>query len=189
MCNMCLVTQQYFPFSWSCNMDSLGVPVLEPVLIYFLLIKWSIQRLDHYFARLQRNTINVKAKSTTTTTTQIWHRFCWDWPKRLLKIISSRTSDIVSSESYCMLMAKFCGQWNQLWLVFEFVPSSRLCNWHHFLQTFLHIVQVTVSYFLMLIFMTYNVWLCLAVALGAGFGYFAFGWKLNKVIDIYEHCH
>lgn len=69
------------------------------------------------------------------------------------------------------------------------LPSSRLCNWHHFLQTFLHIVQVTVSYFLMLIFMTYNVWLCLAVALGAGFGYFAFGWKLNKVIDIYEHCH
>lgn len=69
------------------------------------------------------------------------------------------------------------------------LPRSRLCNWHHFLQTFLHIVQVTVSYFLMLIFMTYNVWLCLAVALGAGCGYFIFGWKLNKVVDIYEHCH
>lgn len=66
---------------------------------------------------------------------------------------------------------------------------SRICNWHHFVQTFLHIVQVTISYFLMLIFMTYNVWLCLAVALGAGFGYFVFGWKLNKVVDIYEHCH
>ena len=66
---------------------------------------------------------------------------------------------------------------------------SRICNWHHFVQTFLHVVQVTISYFLMLIFMTYNVWLCLAVALGAGFGYFVFGWKLNKVVDIYEHCH
>ncbi|XP_068694829.1 high affinity copper uptake protein 1-like [Montipora foliosa] len=69
------------------------------------------------------------------------------------------------------------------------IPRSKLCNWHHFLQTFLHIVQVTLSYFLMLIFMTYNVWLCLSVALGAGFGYFVFGWKVNKVIDIYEHCH
>lgn len=66
---------------------------------------------------------------------------------------------------------------------------SRICNWHHLVQTFLHVVQVTISYFLMLIFMTYNVWLCLAVALGAGFGYFVFGWKLNKVVDIYEHCH
>lgn len=68
-------------------------------------------------------------------------------------------------------------------------PRSRLCNWHHFLQTFLHMLQVTISYFLMLIFMTYNVWLCLAVVLGAGLGYFVFGWKINKVIDIYEHCH
>ena len=66
---------------------------------------------------------------------------------------------------------------------------SRIFNWHHFLQTFLHVVQVTVSYFLMLIFMTYNVWLCLAVVLGAGFGYFVFGWMINKVVDIYEHCH
>lgn len=69
------------------------------------------------------------------------------------------------------------------------LPRSRICNWHHILQTFLHVIQVTLSYFLMLIFMTYNVWLCLAVALGAGFGYFVFGWKLNKVVDIYEHCH
>lgn len=68
-------------------------------------------------------------------------------------------------------------------------PRSRLCNWHHFLQTFLHMLQVTISYFLMLIFMTYNVWLCLSVVLGAGLGYFVFGWKINKVIDIYEHCH
>lgn len=68
-------------------------------------------------------------------------------------------------------------------------PRSRIFNWHHFLQTGLHVVQVTVSYFLMLIFMTYNVWLCLAVVLGAGFGYFVFGWMINKVVDIYEHCH
>ncbi|XP_028512656.1 high affinity copper uptake protein 1 isoform X2 [Exaiptasia diaphana] len=69
------------------------------------------------------------------------------------------------------------------------IPKSKICNGHHIIQSLLHIVQVVISYFLMLIFMTYNVWLCLAVALGAGFGYFAFGWKMVKVVDIYEHCH
>lgn len=59
----------------------------------------------------------------------------------------------------------------------------------HALQTFLHLVQTIISYFLMLIFMTYNVWLCLAVALGAGVGYFFFGWKKSLVVDITEHCH
>ena len=59
----------------------------------------------------------------------------------------------------------------------------------HAIQTFLHIVQVVVSYFLMLIFMTYNGWLCIAVALGAGTGYFVFSWKRAVVVDINEHCH
>ena len=59
----------------------------------------------------------------------------------------------------------------------------------HLLQTLLHILQIVISYFLMLIFMTYNVWLCIAVALGAGCGYFAFGWKRALIVDINEHCH
>jgi len=59
----------------------------------------------------------------------------------------------------------------------------------HVWQTILHIVQMVVSYFLMLIFMTYNVWLCIAVALGAGVGYFCFGWKKSVVVDVTEHCH
>ncbi len=59
----------------------------------------------------------------------------------------------------------------------------------HIVQTLLHILQVIVSYCLMLVFMTYNVWLCLAVALGAGVGYFVFGWKRAVVVDINEHCH
>jgi len=59
----------------------------------------------------------------------------------------------------------------------------------HAWQTVLHVVQVIISYFLMLIFMTYNVWLCLAVTLGAGSGYFFFGWKKSLVVDITEHCH
>ena len=38
----------------------------------------------------------------------------------------------------------------------------------HILQSFLHIIQVAVSYSLMLVFMTFNVWLCLALCIGAG---------------------
>lgn len=59
----------------------------------------------------------------------------------------------------------------------------------HFYQTFLHMIQMVLSYFLMLIFMTYNVWLCIAVVLGAGVGYFLFGWKKSIVVDVTEHCH
>lgn len=65
----------------------------------------------------------------------------------------------------------------------------RLCNWHHILQTFLHLVQVLVSYLLMLVFMTYNIWLCLAVLLGAATGYFLFGWQRTVIADLNEHCH
>ncbi|XP_061184112.1 high affinity copper uptake protein 1-like isoform X2 [Saccostrea echinata] len=59
----------------------------------------------------------------------------------------------------------------------------------HMIQTLLHVVQVFISYCLMLVFMTYNVWLCLAVVLGAGAGYFFFGWKRAVVVDVNEHCH
>lgn len=59
----------------------------------------------------------------------------------------------------------------------------------HGVQTFLHVVQMIVSYFLMLIFMTYNGWLCIAVVLGAALGYFLFGWRKSVVVDITEHCH
>ena len=62
------------------------------------------------------------------------------------------------------------------------------------------------SYCLMLIFMTYNTWLCLSVSLGAAAGYvmphqvcwitdplfryFIFGWKKTAVMDMGgEHCH
>ena len=61
----------------------------------------------------------------------------------------------------------------------------------HFLQTLLHLVQITLSYFLMLIFMTYNSWLCAAVVLGATCGYFLFGWRKTLVVQEanQEMCH
>ena len=42
----------------------------------------------------------------------------------------------------------------------------------HLKETLLYIVQFIVGYFLMLVAMTYNVWLFLAVVAGCGIGYF-----------------
>lgn len=59
----------------------------------------------------------------------------------------------------------------------------------HIIQSLLHIVQMTLSYLLMLIAMTFNTYLLLAVVLGAGLGHFLFGWRRSSVIDPNEHCH
>lgn len=56
----------------------------------------------------------------------------------------------------------------------------------HWYQTLLHMLQVTISFLLMLIFMTFNVWLCIAVVLGAGVGYFLFFAQSENVSD---HCN
>uniref|UniRef100_A0A8D0LAU4 Copper transport protein n=1 Tax=Sphenodon punctatus TaxID=8508 RepID=A0A8D0LAU4_SPHPU len=67
--------------------------------------------------------------------------------------------------------------------------GQQMLSLPHLMQTVLHIIQVVISYFLMLIFMTYNAYLCIAVAAGAGTGYFFFSWKKAVVVDITEHCH
>uniref|UniRef100_A0A915B120 Copper transport protein n=2 Tax=Parascaris TaxID=6254 RepID=A0A915B120_PARUN len=47
----------------------------------------------------------------------------------------------------------------------------------HPLQTLLFTVEVVLGYLLMLVFMTFSVWLCLAVILGTAFGYYIFGYR------------
>nr|CAD7403827.1 unnamed protein product [Timema poppensis] len=69
------------------------------------------------------------------------------------------------------------------------IVQPTMCSRMHYFQTFLHIIQIILSYLLMLIFMTYNLWLCLAVVLGAATGYFLFGWKKSVIVDVTEHCH
>lgn len=60
----------------------------------------------------------------------------------------------------------------------------------HLIQTALHILQMAISYILMLVVMTFNVWLFLAVILGFGAGYFVCGWwHCGPVVDPNEHCH
>ncbi|XP_012250678.1 high affinity copper uptake protein 1-like [Athalia rosae] len=58
----------------------------------------------------------------------------------------------------------------------------------HILQTFLQMIQIVISYFLMLIFMTYNVWLCVAIVLGGAIGYWLFAWQRIST-DITECCN
>lgn len=70
-----------------------------------------------------------------------------------------------------------------------FFYSQLLTQKIHLVQTLMHLVQVTLSYSLMLIVMTFNVWLVLAVVLGAAVGYFFFGWIRQRSIDVAEHCH
>ena len=49
-----------------------------------------------------------------------------------------------------------------------------VCSWHHWSQTVLHIVHVALGYLLMLVVMTYQVYLGISVIIGAGLGYFFF---------------
>ncbi|KAF6205197.1 hypothetical protein GE061_019364 [Apolygus lucorum] len=65
-------------------------------------------------------------------------------------------------------------------------PRYGRLNLKHILATLAYSLQVTVSLCLMLVFMTYNVWLCLAVVLGSCVGYFFFSY--GKSSDM-EFCH
>lgn len=60
---------------------------------------------------------------------------------------------------------------------------QRILSTPHLIQTLLNLVQIIISYLLMLVFMNFNYWLCLAVILGLGLGYFCFGWIKQ---DVYE---
>jgi len=62
----------------------------------------------------------------------------------------------------------------------------------HLVQSSLHVIQVAMGYILMLVAMTFNGWLFLAVCFGAGVGYllFARGRHLfNSFRESNEHCH
>nr|CUU99188.1 hypothetical transcript [Hymenolepis microstoma] len=70
----------------------------------------------------------------------------------------------------------------------EFVWRS-YCSLEHILQTFLHGVQLFISYLLMLVFMTYNVYACVALLLGSCLGYFLFFRRRFVVMGEQECCH
>lgn len=67
--------------------------------------------------------------------------------------------------------------------------ETKMWSKGHIFLTLLQMVQVTLAYMLMLIFMTYNSWLCLATVLGATVGYFLFGWRRTVMLEDNDHCH
>ena len=71
----------------------------------------------------------------------------------------------------------------------KFVCRRRLCSTAHVVQSLLHMFQVFLGYLLMLAFMTYNVWVCVAVVVGSGVGYFLFGWKSATLVSSGDHCN
>lgn len=58
----------------------------------------------------------------------------------------------------------------------------------HGIQTLLHFIQLTVGYCLMLVAMTFNGWLFLAIVLGSGLGYFSLDWIRQKHIENQTCC-
>ncbi|KAM7535178.1 hypothetical protein Aperf_G00000101829 [Anoplocephala perfoliata] len=63
------------------------------------------------------------------------------------------------------------------------------CSLGHILQTILHGVQLFISYLLMLSFMTFNVYICVALLLGSCLGYFLFFRRRFIVMGEQECCH
>ncbi|XP_055989261.1 high affinity copper uptake protein 1-like [Sorex fumeus] len=66
-------------------------------------------------------------------------------------------------------------------------PRLQLLSATHLLQTMLHVLQVGLSYLLMLTPMTYNAYLSLAVVAGTGAGYWLFGGR--KAEDVESQTH
>ncbi|XP_014219692.1 high affinity copper uptake protein 1-like [Copidosoma floridanum] len=64
---------------------------------------------------------------------------------------------------------------------------KRMFSSVHVFQTVLQGCQAVLGYFLMFIFMTYNVYLCIGVVVGSMLGYFLFGWKYARC-DVNECC-
>ncbi|XP_048856777.1 high affinity copper uptake protein 1-like isoform X6 [Brienomyrus brachyistius] len=66
--------------------------------------------------------------------------------------------------------------------------SQQMFSLCHLLQATLHITQVVLSQLLMLLFMSYNGYLCTALAAGAGLGFFLFGRKKAAPVGVPAHC-
>ncbi|XP_054986270.1 high affinity copper uptake protein 1-like [Sorex araneus] len=69
----------------------------------------------------------------------------------------------------------------------EETPRQQLLSAAHLLQTALHVLQLALSYLLMLTAMTYNAYLGLALLAGAGAGYWLFGRKKAEHVESRNH--
>ncbi|XP_045625710.1 uncharacterized protein [Procambarus clarkii] len=90
---------------------------------------------------------------------------------QLLKVAASRKTGCnkyeIPERSPLLMSESFLGRRNQ-----KFLYKRRVK--FHILQSFLHVVHLTIGYILMLVVMTYNAYFTIAVVSGAGLGYFFF---------------
>ena len=70
-----------------------------------------------------------------------------------------------------------------------YIYRARRKRFSHIGQGLLQVVQVFIGYLLMLAFMTYNAWICIAVLIGAGLGYIAFGGEDEHQEAFGDHCN
>jgi hypothetical protein len=68
-------------------------------------------------------------------------------------------------------------------------PRALHDNLHYFIATCLHILQLALAYGLMLVVMTYNIGLTIAVFAGAGLGYFLFARLRHTLLTNTAGCH
>ncbi|XP_078605099.1 high affinity copper uptake protein 1-like [Branchiostoma floridae x Branchiostoma japonicum] len=147
--------------------------------ITVLFYEWKIESV----AALIGSCIGVFAIAVLYEGLKVW---------REMLMVRARDSENVASQSIQLLTDKKITKYTQDDIIPVDPPPRKrdqMFNRMHALQSLLHIVQVLVSYGLMLVFMTFNVWLCLSVALGAGAGYFVFGWRRPITNNMNEHCH
>lgn len=67
--------------------------------------------------------------------------------------------------------------------------KESVLNKAHIIQSLMYLIQLTVSYLLMLIAMTFNLYLFIAIIGGAFCGYFTFGWVRQRTIDDSDCCN
>ncbi|VDQ10603.1 unnamed protein product [Trichobilharzia regenti] len=71
----------------------------------------------------------------------------------------------------------------------ESIDPHCFCSGYHLVQTFLHMLHTFMGYMLMLIVMTYNVYLLLAVIFGFTLGYFLFAQNRALLLRSHSCCH
>ena len=69
------------------------------------------------------------------------------------------------------------------------LESFGMLSWNHLIATGFHFIKIALAYLLMLIVMTFNIWLIMSVVLGSALGYFVIGWKKPLTFDVSDHCH
>lgn len=72
-----------------------------------------------------------------------------------------------------------------------FASLKEMLSRQHLFSTFLYFLQVCFAYYLMLVFMLFNIWFCLAIVFGAALGHFIVAEKNMNFVDhnVEDYCH